>query len=179
MHYENAELLMEEAISAFSHKLAQVRTGRASTSILDEVNVDYYGAPTPLNQIAGLSVSEGTQIVVKPYDSNSLKDIEKSIHQSGLGLNPMNDGTLIRINIPTLTEEVRKDVVKEVSAMGEEAKVVIRNIRRDANSDINDDEDYTEDQLHAELKRMQDLTDTFTGKIEKLVDKKSKEVMTI
>ena len=179
MHYENAEQRMNDSIKVLSSNLMQVRTGRANTSVLDDVRVDYYGAPTPLNQIASLSVVEGSQIVVKPYDTNSLKDVEKAIHQADLGLNPINDGTLVRINIPTLTEEVRKSVVKDVSKLGEEAKVVIRNIRRDANSDINNDEEYTEDQEHSELKRIQDLTDKFTDHIDDLIAKKSSEVMTI
>lgn len=179
MHYENAEMLMKEAVANLSSKLVQVRTGRANTSVLDDVKVDYYGAMTPLNQIANLSVVEGSQIVVKPYDANSLKDIEKAVHQADLGLNPINDGTVVRINIPTLTEEVRKEVVKDVSKMGEDAKIVVRNIRRDANNDISKDDDFTEDQEHAELNRIQDLTDKYTDKIDELVEKKSAEVMTI
>lgn len=179
MHYENAEMLMKEAVANLSSKLVQVRTGRANTSVLDDVKVDYYGAMTPLNQIANLSVVEGSQIVVKPYDANSLKDIEKAVHQADLGLNPINDGTVVRINIPTLTEEVRKEVVKDVSKMGEDAKIVVRNIRRDANNDISKDDDFTEDQEHAELNRIQDLTDKYTDKIDELVKKKSAEVMTI
>lgn len=179
MHYENAEKRMKESLNVLSTNLIQVRTGRANTSVLDDVNVDYYGSPTPLNQIASLSVLEGSQIVVKPYDANSLKDIEKAVHQADLGLNPINDGTVVRINIPSLTEEVRKNIVKDVSKMGEEAKIVIRNIRRDANTAVNNDEDYTEDDQHNELKRVQDLTNTYTDKIDELIDKKSSEVMTI
>ena len=179
MHYENAEKRMQESIGNLSAQLVQVRTGRANTSILDDVKVDYYGSMTPLNQIASLSVVEGTQIVVKPFDANSLKDIEKSIHQADLGLNPINDGTVVRINIPALTEEVRKGIVKDVSKMGEDAKVVVRNIRRDANTAVNNDDDYTEDDLHSELKRIQDLTNKFTSKIDELIEKKSSEVMTI
>ena len=179
MYYDMAEERMNETINILKDNLIQVRTGRANTSILNDVNVDYYGAMTPLKQIAGLAVSEGTQIVVNPYDANSLKDIEKAIHQADLGLNPINDGKVIRINIPSLTEEVRRDVVKNVSKMGEESKVAIRNIRRDANSDISKDEDFTEDQEHLELKRIQDLTDKFTAQIDDLIKKKSDEVMTI
>lgn len=179
MHYENAEKRMKESLDVLATNLIQVRTGRANTSVLDDVRVDYYGAMTPLNQIASLSVVEGSQIVVKPYDANSLKDIEKAIHQADLGLNPINDGTVVRINIPSLTEEVRKDIVKDVSKMGEDAKVVIRNIRRDANTGVNNDDGYTEDDLHSELKRIQDLTNTYTDKIDELIAKKSSEVMTI
>lgn len=179
MHYANAETKMKEAIKVLSSNLMSVRTGRANTSVLDDVRVDYYGAPTPLNQIASLSVVEGSQIVVKPYDATALKDIEKAVHQADLGLNPINDGTIIRINIPTLTEDVRKTVVKDVSKMGEDAKVVVRNIRRDANTGINNDDEYTEDDEHAELKRVQDLTDKYTDQIDAMIEKKSAEVMTI
>ncbi len=179
MYYEDAKQRMKESVNILSENLAKVRTGRANTSILNEVNVDYYGSLTPLNQIASLSVVEGSQIVVKPYDINSLKDIEKAVHQSDLGLNPINDGKVVRINIPSLTEEVRKEIVKDVGKMGEDAKIIIRNIRRDANSGVNSDDDYTEDDQHRELKRIQELTDEYTEKIDKLVDKKSSEVMTI
>lgn len=179
MYYDDAEKSMKDALRNLSNNLVQVRTGRANTSVLDDVRVDYYGQLTPLNQVGSLSVVEGSQIVVKPFDPNSLKDIEKAIHQADLGLNPINDGSVVRVNIPTLTEEVRKEVVKDVSKMGEEAKIVIRNIRRDANSGINAEESYTEDVEHSELKRVQDLTDQHTDKIDQLIEKKSAEVMKI
>ncbi len=179
MHYDLAQEKMEGTLRSLQNEFSQVRTGRASVSVLDNVNIDYYGAPTPLNQIAGLSIVEGTQIVVKPYENSFLKEIEKAVHQADLGLNPINDGTVVRINIPPLTEEVRKTVVKDVEKMGEASKVVIRNIRRDANSDISKDSDYSEDEIFNEQKRIQDLTDSFVSKIDDLVKNKSAEVMTI
>ena len=165
MNYEIAKEKMEATIKSLNHELSQVRTGRANISLLDDIRVDYYGAPTPLNQIAGLSIVEGTQIVVKPYDSTFLKEIEKTIHQANLDLNPINDGTLVRINIPALTEEVRKEVVKDVTKIGETNKVLIRNIRRDANTAIANDKENTEDDVFNEQKRIQDLTDEFIKKI--------------
>lgn len=179
MHYELAQEKMEGALRSLSNELSKVRTGRANTSLLDDIQIEYYGAMTPLNQVAGLSIQEGTQIVVKPYDTNALKDIEKAIQISDIGINPINDGTVVRVNIPPLTEEVRKSVVKDVEKHGENSKVVIRNIRRDANNDISKDEDFSEDVIFNEQKRIQDLTDSFVAKIDDLVKEKSAEVMTI
>lgn len=179
MHYELAQEKMEGAVRSLNNELTKVRTGRANTSILDDVQIEYYGAMTPLNQVAGLSIVEGTQIVIKPYDSNALKDIEKAIQISDIGINPINDGSVVRVNIPPLTEEVRKNVVRDVEKMGESSKVVIRNIRRDANNDISKDEDLSEDMVFNEQKRIQDLTDSFVDKIDELVKQKSAEVMTI
>lgn len=179
MHYDLAQEKMEGTLRSLQNEFSQVRTGRASVSVLDNVNIDYYGAPTPLNQIAGLSIVEGTQIVVKPYENSFLKEIEKAVHQADLGLNPINDGTVVRINIPPLTEEVRKTVVKDVEKMGEASKVVIRNIRRDANSDISKDDDLSEDDVFNEQKRIQDLTDAYVAKIDAIVKDKAAEVMTI
>ena len=179
MHYELAQEKMEGTLKSLSNELSKVRTGRASTSILDDVNVDYYGAPTPINQVAGLSIVEGTQIVVKPYDQTFLKEIEKAIHQTDLGLNPVNDGSVVRINIPPLTEEVRKNVVKDVEKIGKESKIAIRNIRRDANSEISKNDEFSEDDVFNEQKRIQDLTDAHVKKIDDLIKVKSAEVMTI
>lgn len=179
MSYEVAKDKMDGAIKVLEHELSQVRTGRANISLLDDVKVDYYGALTPLNQIAGLSIVEGTQIVVKPYDATFLKEIEKTIHQANLGLNPINDGSVIRINIPGLTEEVRKEVVRDVTKIGENTKVSIRNIRRDANTAISNDPENTEDDIFNEQKRIQDLTDDYIKKVDELVKDKSAEVMTI
>lgn len=179
MHYELAKEKMEGALRSLSNELVKVRTGRANTSLLDNVQIEYYGAMTPLNQVAGLSIVEGTQIVISPYDKSALKDIEKAIQISDLGINPINDGSVVRVNIPPLTEEVRKTVVKDVEKFGENSKVVIRNIRRDANNDISKDEEYSEDAIFTEQKRIQDLTDSFVDQIDELVKQKSAEVMTI
>lgn len=179
MYYDLAKEKMVAALNSLSNELAKVRTGRASTSVLDNVSIEYYGAMTPLNQVAGLSVVEGTQIVVKPYDTTVLRDIEKAIHQADLGLNPVNDGTVVRVNIPPLTEEVRRNVVKDVEKLGENSKVVIRNIRRDANSDISKEDSYTEDEVFSEQKRIQDLTDSNIAQVDELVKAKSADLMTI
>lgn len=179
MYYALAQEKMDGALKALSNELSKVRTGRANVNLLDDIQIEYYGALTPLNQVAGLSITEGTQIVIKPYDSNALKDIEKAIQISNIGINPINDGTVVRVNIPPLTEEVRKNVVKDVEKEGENSKIVIRNIRRDANTDISKEDSYTEDDIFNEQKRIQDLTDEYVAKIDELIKEKSAEVMTI
>lgn len=131
---EETKERMEKSIEAFRHELATVRTGRANPTMLDRVMVNYYGEKTPLNQTAGISVVEGRQLLIKPYDKNSLKDIEHAIYESGIGLTPQNDGEVIRINVPALTEETRKEYVKQAKKYAEEAKVALRNIRRTSNT---------------------------------------------
>ena len=132
----NTKEKMSKAIQAYSRELATIRAGRASASLLDRITVDYYGAPTPVNQLAGISTPEARLLVIQPYDKSILGDIEKAIQKSDLGLNPTNDGSLIRLAIPQLTEERRKDLVKLVKKESEDAKIAIRNIRRDANDDL-------------------------------------------
>ena len=127
---EETKERMEKSIEAFRHELATVRTGRANPTMLDRVMVNYYGEKTPLNQTAGISVVEGRQLLIKPYDKNSLKDIEHAIYESGIGLTPQNDGEVIRINVPALTEETRKEYVKQAKKYAEEAKVALRKIGR-------------------------------------------------
>ena len=127
---------MDNAIGAFSRELASIRAGRANASLLDRITVEYYGAPTPLNQMAGISVPEARLLVIQPYDKTTLGDIEKAIMKSDIGITPSNDGTIIRLAIPALTEERRKDIVKTVKKEAEESKVVIRNVRRDANEEF-------------------------------------------
>ncbi len=136
---EDASERMKKAIEAFQRDLSTIRTGRANPNMLDRVMVDYYGSPTPVNQIAGISVVEGRQLVIKPYDRSSIKDIEHAIYEAGLGLTPQNDGELIRIMVPALTEERRREFAKNVWKFAEHAKVSIRNIRRDANDEIKKD----------------------------------------
>ena len=133
---EETKERMEKSIEAFRHELATVRTGRANPTMLDRVMVNYYGEKTPLNQTAGISVVEGRQLLIKPYDKNSLKDIEHAIYESGIGLTPQNDGEVIRINVPALTEETRKEYVKQAKKYAEEAKVALRNIRRTSNTEV-------------------------------------------
>src|SRR6478672_11670104 len=131
----NSKTKMEKAISAYTRELASIRAGRANAALLDKVFVDYYGAPTPVNQLAGISVPEARLLVIQPYDKTILGEIEKAILKSDLGLNPSNDGNIIRLAIPALTEERRKELVKVVKKVAEEAKIAVRNVRRDANDD--------------------------------------------
>ncbi|MEG1462184.1 MAG: ribosome recycling factor, partial [Anaerorhabdus sp.] len=163
----------------FSESLATVRTGRANTTMLDHVEVDYYGSPTPVNQIASISVVEGRTLVIKPYDSSSLKNIEKACNEADLGIAPQNDGTVIRLTVPALTEETRKEMCKKVSKYAEEAKVQIRNLRRDGNDAAKKDDTLTEDMEKDCLDKIQKLTDEFIKKIDDIAANKEKEVMTI
>ena len=170
---EEAKEKMEKSIDAFSNELVNIRTGRANPSMLDRVMVEYYGSPTPLNQVV-----EGRQLVIKPYDKNSMKDIEHGIYQADLGLTPQNDGTVIRIVIPPLTEERRKEMVKQVNKLAEEAKVALRNIRRNANADV-EKTGETEDEVKAGKEDVQDLTNEFVKKIEQIAKEKEKDLMTV
>jgi ribosome recycling factor len=178
----NTKERMSKAIQAFSRELASVRAGRANASLLDRISVDYYGAPTPVNQLAGISVPEARLLVIQPYDKSILGEIEKAILKSDLGLNPSNDGSIIRIAIPQLTEERRKDLVKLVKKENEEAKVAIRNIRRDANDDLKKLEkngEITEDDQRGYSDDIQKLTDDHILKIDQLTKDKEKEILEV
>lgn len=179
MEIKLVEEKMSKAIEALEHHLTKVRTGRANPNMLDSIEVDYYGCPTPLNQIASVSVQEGKTLCIKPYDSSSLKDIEKAIAQSDLGLPTQNDGSLVRITVPSLTEETRKGFCKDISKMAEEAKIAIRNIRRDANDDVKKDKELPEDQVKSLQEQIQKLTDKFVAKADDVAKAKEKDVMTI
>ncbi|QFT88896.1 Ribosome-recycling factor [Bacillus sp. THAF10] len=173
---------MEKAVQAYSRELASIRAGRASAALLDKVTVDYYGAPTPVNQLASLNVPEARLLVVQPYDKSSLGDIEKAIIKADLGLNPTNDGTVIRISIPALTEERRKELVKQVKKSSEDAKVAIRNIRRDGNDDLKKAEkngEITEDELRGYTDDIQKQTDSFIAKVDTVTKEKEKEIMEV
>lgn len=173
---------MTKAIGALSRELASIRAGRANASLLDKITVEYYGAPTPINQIAGISVPEARLLTISPYDRSALGDIEKAILKSDLGITPTNDGTIIRIMIPALTEERRKDLVKLVKKEAEEAKVAIRNIRRDANDDLKKAEkagEITEDGLHGFSEDVQKLTDSYIEKIDAVAKDKEKEILEV
>ncbi len=174
-----AEERMEKTIDAFEKNLIKVRTGRANPNMLDGIQVDYYGSPMPINQIAGVTVTEGRTLVIKPYDRSSLKDIERAINKSDLNLPPLNDGTVIRLSVPALTEETRKGYCKDVDKMAEEAKVGIRNIRREINDSIKKDKTIPEDTSKSLLKDVQDLTDDFIKQIDEIAKNKQKEIMTI
>ena len=173
---------MDNAIGAYSRELASIRAGRANASLLDRIMVEYYGAPTPLNQMAGISVPEARLIAIQPYDKTTLGDIEKAIMKSDIGITPSNDGTIIRLAIPALTEERRKDIVKTVKKEAEESKVVIRNVRRDANEDfkkLEKESAITEDDLRRSGEEIQKLTDTFIKKIDDIAKVKEDEILEI
>jgi ribosome recycling factor len=171
---------MEKTIIALERDLKKVRTGRASTALLDGIKADYYGTPTPLNQMASVSVPEARLILIQPWDASVIGDIEKAILKSELGLTPMNDGKIIRISIPPLSEERRKELVKVVKKMAEENKVAIRNIRRDANEmlkDLKKDKEISEDEQFRAQDDVQNVTDEFIRKVDERIEVKEKEIM--
>ena len=178
----DVEERMLKSVEAVKKSLVTIRTGRASASILDRVMVDYYGAPTPLNQMASISVPNSQQLAISPYDKTVMKDIEKAIVESDLGLSPNNDGELIRINIPAITEDRRKELMKQCKAMGEEGKVSVRNVRRDAVETVKKMEkagDIGEDESKGSQESIQKLTDGSVKEIDSVVATKEKEVMTV
>ncbi|WP_411801694.1 ribosome recycling factor [Bacillus paralicheniformis] len=173
---------MEKAIGAYQRELATVRAGRANPSLLDKVTVEYYGAQTPLNQIASITVPEARMLLITPYDKTALGDIEKAIQKADLGITPSNDGNIIRITIPALTEERRKELAKLVKKYSEDAKVAVRNIRRDANDDLKKLEkngEMTEDELRSSTEDVQKLTDEYVSKINEITKDKEKEIMEV
>ena len=176
---ENARERMNKAIESLNSNLATIRTGRANPQMLEHVEVEYYGSPTPINQMASITVVEGRQLCIKPYDKSILKGIEKAINGANLGIAPQNDGEVIRLNVPTLTEETRKELTKTASKVGEEAKVAIRNIRRDANDAVKKNKELTEDMAKQANEKIQKLTDEFVKKVDDTVAAKSKDIMTI
>jgi ribosome recycling factor len=177
-----AETRMKKAIVSTQEEMATLRTGRANPGVLDRLLVDYYGVPTPVRQMAGVSVSEGTTLVIQPFDKSTLGDIDKAIAKSDLGLNPSNDGQVIRIAIPPLSQERRKEICKTVHKMGEEGKVAIRNIRRDAMDTLSKhkkDAGISEDEIKTEQERLQKKTDHYIKEVEALVVAKEQEVMQV
>jgi len=177
-----ARAAMDKAVKALKKDLTKIRTGRASTNLLDDVRVDYYGVSTPLNQVATLAAPEPRLLTVQPWEKNLIPEIEKAIFKADLGLNPSSDGTLIRLPIPALTEERRKEMVKIIKRMGEDAKVSVRNARRDANDTLKmleKEKEITEDAHKRSEKDVQQLTDEFVSTIDAVVQKKEQEVMEI
>lgn len=173
---------MEKTIHQLHKEFGSVRTGRANPLILDKVVVDYYGAPTPLRQMSQVSVQDGTTLVITPYDKSIIKEIEKGIIKAEIGITPNSDGICIRLPFPPLTEERRRDIVKDVKKIGEDAKIAIRNIRRDMTDDlkkIEKSENLPEDAVKDNQDKIQKLTDKYTGIIDKTVSDKEKEVMTV
>lgn len=176
---KNAEERMNKSLESFGRELGSVRAGRANPSILDRVQVEYYGMMTPLNQLATISVPEGRLLVVQPFDKSSLPDIEKAIQKADLGLSPSNDGNIIRISIPALTEERRKELIKVVGRYAEDAKVAVRNVRRDANDELKKlekDGEMTEDELRRGQDDVQKLTDDYIKKIDERVKAKEEDI---
>lgn len=169
----------KESIENLEKRLAKVQTGRANPRVLDGVMAEYYGTPTPLNQVATVSVQEGRNLVIKPFDKAALKGIEKGINEANLGFNPVNDGECVRINIPPLTEESRKERVKTAKAIGEEAKISIRNTRANVLKNIKENDDLSEDDKEREEKLVQDEVDKFNKKIDEIIDNKEKELLTV
>jgi len=169
---------MKKSIASLEEELNHLRSGRASAALFDKLRVDYYGTPTPLKQLANISIPEARLIVIQPFDRNSIEDIEKAIFASELGLNPGNDGKLIRISIPPLNEERRRDLVKRVKALAENTRVSIRNIRRDANEQIKSG-DLTDDEQKKSTDIVQKLTNSFVEKIAVIAKAKEEEIMEI
>ena len=182
MDYTNLEEKMEKTVEVFNQKLTEVRAGRANPAILNKVKIDYYGTQTPINQVAAISVPEARLIVIQPWDVSVLKEIEKAILASDIGINPNNDGKVIRLAFPELNEERRKELVKEIKKMGEETKVAIRNARRegiDKAKSMQKNSEITEDELKQAENEIQKMTDKYIEEVDKLLEKKEKEVMSV
>jgi len=180
--HANTERKMKRAIEALQHDLASVRTGRASPSLLERVNVDYYGAPTPLNGVATISVPEPRLILIQPWDKKMLPVIEKALQKSDLGLTPSSDGNVVRLPIPALNEERRRDLVKQVHKRLEEARIAVRNCRRDAIDELRKgerDKQVSEDDVKRAQDRLQKLTDTFIAQVDDVGKRKESEVLEI
>ena len=182
MEYSEIEEKMQKAIDNLNVKLSDVRAGRANPAILNKVKIDYYGTPTAINQVAGISVPEARMIVIQPWDINLLKEIEKAILASEIGINPNNDGKVIRLVFPELTEERRKELVKEIKKYSEEAKVAVRNARRegiDKAKAMQKDGDMTEDELKNAENEIQKITDKNIAQVDKILQAKELEIMSI
>jgi ribosome recycling factor len=178
----NLEEKMNKTLNSLQGDFNKVRTGRASLALFDDIRVDYYGTPTPLNQMATLSVPESRLIIIQPWDLQMIGEIEKAILKSELGVTPANDGKVIRLTIPRLTEERRRELVKVIKKMGEQGKVAVRNIRRDANEELKDMEKeklISQDELHQHLDKIQKVTDGFIRKIDETLSTKEKEILEI
>ena len=182
MDYTSLKERMEKSIGAYTEKLGEIRAGRANPAILNKIKIDYYGTPTPINQVAGISVPEARLIVIQPWDMSVLKEIERAILASDIGITPNNDGKVIRLAFPELNEERRKDLVKDIRKMGEEAKVAVRNSRRDGIDEARrkqKDSEITEDELKQAEDQIQKITDKMTDKIDEITANKEKEIMTV
>ncbi len=177
---DTASKKMDKAIDSFRKDLDRVRTGRATPALLDGITVDYYGSSMPLNQVASISVPESRLLTIQPWDANILPDIEKAVLKSELGLTPANDGKIIRISVPPLTEERRKDLVKLVKKMAEEARVAIRNVRRDAIEKLKakkKNKELSEDEMYKLQDKVQEITDEHIKEVDKILSEKEKEIL--
>ena len=173
---------MEKCLDSLERDYKTIRAGRANPSVLDKITVDYYGCPTPLNQMAAISVPEPKMIMIQPWDASTLRSIEKAINTSDLGINPTNDGKVIRLIFPPLTEERRKELVKDVAKRAEDAKVAIRNVRRDAMDDLKKmkkNNEITEDDQKTGEKKLQDITDSYVKQTDEMEKKKEQEILSI
>lgn len=182
MDYTNLKERMEKSIISYNEKLSEIRAGRANPAILNKIKIDYYGTPTPINQVAGISVPEARLIVIQPWDVSVLKEIEKAILASDIGINPNNDGKVIRLAFPELNEERRKEIVKEIKKIAEEAKVAIRSIRRDGIDEAKTKQknsEITEDELKVAEAEIQKITDKNIEEIDKILENKEKEIMSV
>ena len=182
MDFEHIKEKMDKSINVLVDNYAEVRAGRANPAILNKVKVDYYGTPTPINQVAGISVPEARLIVIQPWDASLLKEIEKEILKAEIGINPNNDGKVIRLAFPELNEERRKELVKDIKKMAEDAKVAIRSVRRDGIDEakkLKNDNQMTEDELKSAEDQIQKITDSKTAEIDKILAEKEKEVMSV
>ena len=173
---------MKKSIDNLSRELANISAGRANSNLLNGVTVDYYGAPTPVQQLASINVPEARLLVISPYDKSPVGNIEKAINAANLGVNPSSDGEVIRISVPALTEERRKELVKEVKKLGENAKVAVRNVRRDSNDSLKKQEkdgDITEDDLRSQTDDIQKLTDDSIKEIDNLLEEKEQDILSV
>ncbi len=182
LQIEEATSKMKKAVAATQDEFGHIRTGRASPHLLDRIEIDYYGARTPLNQIAGISVPEARMMVISPYDKSALTAIEKALQQSDLGVNPNNDGSIIRLNFPPLTEERRKILIKQVKERAEEGKIAVRNVRRHAKVEMEKmqkDGEISEDDLKRSEKELQKITDHYVEEIDKMFGHKEQELLEV
>ena len=180
--FKDSEERMEKTINVLKSDFKTIRAGRANAAVLDKIQVDYYGVPTPVKQLAAISVPEPTVLAIQPWDASSLKAIEKAINTSDLGINPQNDGKIIRLSFPTITEDRRRELCKDIKKMGEDSKVAVRSIRRDAIEKLKalkKDSVITEDDLKDGEKKMQDITDKFVKRVDEECAVKEKEIMEI
>ncbi len=178
----DAERRMQKAVEALKQDLNAIRTGRASSALIERINVDYYGAPTPINQVATISIPEARLLVIQPWDKKMLTDIEKAIQRSDLGINPNNDGQVIRLNVPPMNEERRRDLVKTLHKKLDEHKVAIRNVRRDVQDKLRDREkkkEVSEDELKRSIEKLQKLTDRYIDEMDKVGKTKEQEILEV